>query len=457
MMLQYVVAAAAAMGVFYVLLRPQWAILLIVLMFPLEQILQAYVPALRDNQTLVNYAIGFVSLFALLSKVFKGEPVLGGYNNGGTYALVLLYILCWVGLFWSPSRESALGMLRFALPYYALMTVLAPLLMSTTQQWKSVLTGTMALGGIIAVLILMSPASSFYAGRLYVDVSQFAGQRGGRGNPLALAELGSTMALIAVLIKFEAGKVWMTVLRGGAFVAGMALAISSGSRGQVLAAVLVAVLFYPLARRIANPKQFLVSTLGLGVIGAGFFLMFQFFIGDENRARWDPVNMIESVAGRFQNVTDLLGTWLASPVHWLFGLGTNAYSSIRPENYVHNVVAEALGEFGIVGLGILGGFMWMTWRACRNLWLLHRDDEELRSAAALLGAMCAFSFLMSLKQGSFVSSPLGFLYWILACCIWRWSEIAIARGEYEFTGDSEFDSQHAGDDWEQDDYALAKA
>ncbi len=416
--LQLLVSAAVLLGFAYILWKPQWAILPIVLMFPLEQLLQVYIPLLRNYQSLINYAVGFLALFALLSRFFRREPVTTGYINRGTYALFGLYALCWIGLLWSPSRDAALEMLKFSFPYYGLMVVIAPLLVPRLDDFRPVLTGIMFVGGIIALLILINPEASYYAGRLTLDVSQYAGQRGGRGNPLALAEMGGTMALVAMLIRSDRSRVWLTVLRLAAFTLGMALAIGSGSRGQVLAALAIGVVFFPVARKVANPQQFLTTALGLGVIGIGVVAVFRYFVGEQNQARWDPTLLVDNLSERFARISELLTAWISNPLAWVFGLGTNAYSSIRTDsNYVHNMMAEALGEFGILGFCILIALLWATYRSCRGLWQDAREEPDRRATAAIVGALSFYAFLLAQKQGSFVGSPFAFLYWVIACRI----------------------------------------
>lgn len=428
---------AAVLGVLYVLWKPRWAVVLIIVLFPFEQLLATYIPQLLARRWLFNIMVGVVALLAVVLRFFRREPLASGFKNPVTYLVATLYALAAVGLLYTPSRGEAVAYMRFGLSYFGLYLVLMPLLVQDIYDFRRLLTGIMLAGTVIAALILLSPQTTYYAGRLFVELATDA-DAGGRANPLATAELGGLIALIAVLIRYERAGFLLNLLRAAALVLGLGLAIGSGSRGQVLAAVTAGVLFYPIARKVANPRQFFLGAVGFAVLALGIYLTFKLFIGEQNRERWAVYAMIQDAAGRFDRIWLLLGPYMSSPGHWLFGLGTNAFSSFDPARegtYVHNLAAEVLGEQGLVGAVVLGASMYFTYRYGYRLWACYRDDPLMRSTAAILAGICAYALILSLKQGSFIADPAPFYWWLVLAKIARHEQSMTAGWSAEPAGE----------------------
>jgi hypothetical protein len=214
------------------------------------------------------------------------------------------------------------------------------------------------------------------------------------------------LALVAALVRFRSAGWLLIGLRFLAFAVGLGLAIQSGSRGQVLAAAVTAILFYPLARPVRNPQQFLVVSLGLLVLMVAIFAAFKFFIGIENLSRWDSGLMAEDASGRWERASTLIGAWLSSPGSWLLGLGPSAFTTLLPtESYVHNLFAEILCEEGLVGATFLMIALYLLFRGGRQLWRQNAHDPVMRATAAVLLGICFYQLLIALKQGSFLLSP----------------------------------------------------
>jgi hypothetical protein len=412
--LQLLVGAGAAVGFFVLLSRPQWVVLLIIMMFPMEQLVQAYIPAFGANRAMFNYIVAALGAVGVVSRFAKREPITLGYFNIATICIAFIYVLWFVGVYWTPATLVAKEQVVASYPYIILMLVFLPLLLVDVFEFRRVLMGLMIGGTVLAVLIMLHPNSTFYSGRLSLDLGMNAGPAR-VSNPLALGELGGMIAIIAVLFQSQRGGTWYTVIRVTAFIAGMGLAIGSGSRGQVLGACVAAVMFFPVARRMANPKQFLVSLIVFAVVVAGLLLVFKLFIGQQNQQRWDPFAMVRDTTMRLNMVEELLGAYFAHPSQWLFGLGTNAYATISSDRhtiYVHNIAAEVLGEHGIVGFSLFLIVSILTVIYGRNLWKMYRDDPSMRAVVAVLLAICANGLFLALKQGS-MGYPAPFFWWLI--------------------------------------------
>lgn len=450
--LTIVVAFGVLISLLYVLARPHWAFVLVMILFPLKQLLQVYIPTIASKPGLVNIAIGVVALLAMLLRLFRGERIAVSMNNPVTVFIFGLYVLWFVGIFWSPSREFYLAALKIDAAYITLLLILLPLLVMDLVEFRRMLYGMMFVGATIAILVMANPRSTYQSGRLVLDLGM-VGSVKDAGNPLAVASLGAVTALIAVFIRPARNSFLMTAFRVGAFVAGFGVAIGSGSRGQVLAASIVGIIFFPVSRRLANPKQFFVVAASFLMLVGGLFVVFKLFIGEQNVQRWDPFQMLKDTTGRLEMAFLLFEHYVASPAHWMFGLGTGFYSSISREamdrDYVHNIAAEVLCEHGIVGAALftLAGIFLV--RYSLRLWAIHRDDPPNRAASALISAICVFSLLEALKQGS-MTHPAPFYWWLvfakLATAEFRKHDTILAE-EAEYASDEEWgDGSEFADD-----------
>ncbi|HRP63278.1 MAG TPA: hypothetical protein PK400_08310 [Phycisphaerales bacterium] len=435
---------ATLVGVAYVLWRPRWAVLVVLVMFPLMQLLQANSGVLNQNKYLMNLAIGFLAVFALISKVFKRETVFSGYNNPATIMVFALYGWATLSTLWSPAQGPALDFLIGAVPYIALFLIVTPLLLTDLVDMRRIWIGMMVLGTIIAISIALSPRAGFMGGRLMIDVGMYAGQEGGQLNALATAQFGGMLMVIAALVQFGKAAWLLNWIRAAAFISGLGLAILTGSRGQVIACVIAGIVCYPLARRVQNPKQFFAVAAGFGFIVVGVYFAFRTFIGHDNITRWDLNLMAQGFSSRFESVLTLMTEYLANPGMWLVGLGSNAFSTLSTDGYVHNMLAEVLAEQGIIGAVILAILLYHTVVAGRRVWSLYRDEPLMRSVVAVLCAVCFYEFILTLKQGSFLGFP-AFLYWCLilsklskheVAMAVEWQHEEVAEGE-----DEEWDDQ----------------
>ena len=413
-LLELGVALAVVLGTCYVLWRPHWMFVLLVAMFPLEQLLQGYVSVFAVHSTWFNYLMGFMAVVAVGLRLLRRDRTTADYWNPLTVLVLALYLLWTVGLLYTMAPVAALDNFEQGLPYLGLLLLLFPLLILDIFEFRRMLTGLMLLGSVVAVLIMANPRSSFYSGRLHIDLGMVSGIDR-YGSPLALGELGGLVALIAALIRAPSRNQLFTFLRIGAFICGFGLAIGSGSRGQVLAAGICGVLFYPVARQVKNPKQFFINVIGFAILVAGIYFTFRLFIGSQNRERWDVFRMFQDISGRFHMVQELLSAYLARPGSWVFGLGPSAFTAISSDqyvSYVHNIAAEVLCEHGLVGFGLLIAMVVLMFRYGTRLWKMYGDDPSMRSVVALLLAICAYALFLALKQGS-ISYPAPFFWWVV--------------------------------------------
>lgn len=404
---QFVVAVGALTGVVLAIMRPHWAVVLIIALWPMEQLLQNYIAVFRNYAALYNFCVAGLTAVSLAMRLARGHKVFSGYLNPITIMVFLLYSLWTAGLLYTPSQAYAINVFEQSLPYLILKLIIFPLLILDYEELKKIFPGLIIVGTATCVLILTDPNSQVLGGRLMLDT----GTTGRFGSPLAIAELGGLTALVAALYLPTRRGPLMMAMRVGAFLAGFAVSIGSGSRGQVFAAVACGILFYPLARRLNNPRQFFLNMAGLALLLMGIYFVFNQFIGYENQQRWSADLMSRDVEGRWLMVKLLLDEYLANPGSWLFGLGPGAFNGIHG-GYVHNVPAEILCEHGLVGICIYLVIGTLTLRCAYGLWKMFRDDPLSRSITAIVFAISLNEFILTCKQGS-VSDPTPFYWWII--------------------------------------------
>jgi hypothetical protein len=71
-----------------------------------------------------------------------------------------------------------------------LFLLLLPMLVQDVYDYRRMLTGLMLVSTIIGLLIMFNPHSSYYTGRLVLDLGMIGGGVTNVGNPLATASMG---------------------------------------------------------------------------------------------------------------------------------------------------------------------------------------------------------------------------------------------------------------------------
>jgi hypothetical protein len=424
-------AAAALTGVLLVLFRPHWAFLLVVAMYVLEQVLQSYFQFFVNHGSAFQFIVGGLVGFAIVMRSMRREPIASGYNNAGTWLMLGQFGLWLVGMLYSMAPDAAMENLKEAWPYLTLYIILLPFLIIDLEDFSRFLTGLMIVGSIIALLILFNPLSSYHYGRLVLDLGMRGANRDSYGNPLAVAELGGMLSLVAALVKPRFQTYLFSLLRVAAFVLGLGLAIGSGSRGQVLAMLVACVMFFPAARRVRDFKAFFFAAFLGAILSIGAYATFTLFIGEQNRVRWSIPLMIEDIGLRFDMAWQLIAAWLASPTSWFMGLGTNSWVAVGGEStvqgaYVHNIAAEILGEQGLLGATVFTLAILVTIRAGYRLWRIYAHDPSMRATATLAVALGAYSLFQALKQGT-ITSGQPFFWWLVLTKISRHEQVMHAE------------------------------
>lgn len=416
---QILLTILIVLGVF----RPIWALVMVITMYTLEQLLQSSGGFFLAIPALANITVAAVASIAALRVVATQERPFVGYFNRAWMVTLIIFTWSVISLLWTPSPESGGKLVSSGIPYFILFVVTAPILVLDVASLARLGRVLLILGGAIAAALVANPEFRSWSGR---QIFMLAGSV--MSNPLATGELGGTLIITAVLLRGEGLSPVMVVIRLIAFPLGLALALQSGSRGQLISAVIVCFLFYPIAKRITTVIGF-VGALGATVIAyTAFSILAPIILTGYGITRWDTESIEGSVASRFQNVIDLMVAQFKAPISWIVGLGYNAFTAISDgtgDGYSHNLSADILTELGIP---IFALYVWMLSSVCRDgYWLFRRyqDRPVERSSVALLLALASYQFLLVHKQGYLWGAGAYFMFVIVIARVRRREEALV--------------------------------
>ena len=379
------------------LLSPAWGLALVSVMFTLEQALQATSSIFLNQLSLANIcvaaAVGIGSLRAI-SK--QHRPFLGYFTFEWIVTIVIFTWSC-VSLIWTPSFKSGSELISAGIPYFILYVIVSPFLIDGIDSLNNFFRVFLILGSAVIILILVNPTFTVTSGRLGINLGATL-----RTNPLAMGELGGSILLVAALFRIGAKSIFINIIRVVGFFCGTAIALQSGSRGQILFAVLLAFIFYPVSVRVKNLFSFLATSLGLIVLLPITLWVAQVVLGDVGLRRWDADVIAGGTEVRIANIMDLLGGFVTNPAAWLVGLGFNAFTSISTagsEPYSHVMFIDIFAELGIPLFILFAISMYTTAR--NSIWLFRRfrDEPTQRATLAVLFSFFAYQILLMNKQG----------------------------------------------------------
>ena len=398
--MNFVAIIAFLVANYIALQRPSFALALVISMFTVKQLVQAGNPwlmqptgSLAINAMVLLTAVASIAL--RFSRVGR-DPV--SAVNIPWLATIALFMWSIVTCLWSPA-DDAISAVTTGAPYFVLGVVVAPFLIRNWAEASEFQIAMLWIGIPTALLILVSPDFSMKYGRLGIDVGT------SRSNPLALGEFGGIMVLAAATIRYP-GR-WLLLARLAALLLGTALAIRSGSRGQLLSAVVIAMVFYPLAAPVRNPRALVGTVIGIAIIAFAASQLLGLLLDDPLEAkRFTFEEMVygkSSASGRVNNVVILYKAWLSNPTAPIVGLGLGAFSSFTEsigDPYSHVLFADGVFELGLPGALFLFTFVWTSTTAAIGMIRASEPYPARRNAAAMFVAWYAYEMLLVNKQGS---------------------------------------------------------
>lgn len=423
----------------------KWALVLVALMFGIEQSLQTSSPTFLDKTWLANVCVG-VSVALSVVRVLATKPgSMRGYFTTMWVGVMVLYAWWLVSLVWTPSTEGALDILSKNYPYFGLLIVLAPLLLNDIEDVAAFGRALLYSGILVVLTLVLNPEFGMWSGRMGLVV-------GGKliTSPLAIGELGGTLIILAALIRTGPAPALLATARVAAFILGAILALQSGSRGQLVFAVAMAVAFYPISKKVKSIPAFFGSAIIVGAAGAGVFMLAGQILHGFALERWGSGQLDEGFQHRLSNASELVAAFITNPIAWFMGLGANAFRSLNAvaakDEYPHNVPVEVLCELGIPMFAVFVGLIVLALRDGMTLFRRFASSPGERVGLAVLFALTAYQFCLANKQSNLWGNGMLFFFLLLVARLQVRS--APQAGELEHEGEY---TEH--DDWVHQDGA----
>ena len=434
------------------LFRPHWALVLVFSFIAYEQLLTSFLSVFVYNSWLLNViTVGCVGT-CLLTSIIRGEQPFRGSMNVNALLTFALYAFATASIVWSHMPEAGKYFLQSGMPNIVLMLVLVPFVVTDEDSIKKMCTPLLVMGCALIVMILISPRTTVFGTRLVIDMSYTKGS-GEHGNPLATAEVGGIMLLVAALMEPRKKNIIISILRVGGISLGLLIAFLVGTRGQLMFSIFFAVLFYPIAHEIRNMKQFLIRSISIFSVMGILMIIAKFVLSSSEAGdRFSSESLAGGVSGRMYFITELFGAYASHPMNYLQGLGSGSFNRyvVRDGDgflYPHNLIVEILTHHGVIGFTLMVVIFVLT---AKHAILLIRGGLAGtidRSVVAIVLGLSAYSFLISMKQGSFLLYPLPFyMFLIVSKLLYRMHEDAYEYDEYENYGEEEYG------DYDQEEY-----
>ncbi len=421
---------------FGTMIRPAVALGAIALMFVVEQYGQSGDNFYIQRSWLLNILFALIVVQGLVVKFFRSELRLSAFPRAG-YVLICLFLFALLTAVWSFSPGHTKNVLWIQAPYLVLSILFAPLLVNSREDVSVALKTVAVVGFAFIVLILTTRQWGIrgleLAGSFYSRSASTSSTKSIEASSLELAGAAAKIAIIAVLMplfqRFSLG----VLLRWGIVIVCGLLIYKSQSRGQLLALVLILMVFVTWVKGLRSSDGFMmIGLLILGVIALGVIGLSD--LGN----RWTAESISEGVVdARLHRFQVILSTWFeAGPVYWLIGIGNSA--SWSPDIlgiYPHNVLIEVLCEEGLIGFTLLAVFLYMVIRQgvvlTRSLGRNPQFAGQARVIPTVL-ALFAFDLMMANKQGSLATSYSLYFYALILmrlAMVTYWAPAAYFAGQ----------------------------
>lgn len=388
------------------IVRPHVCFALVIAFPVLEQAIQSYFAFFDNNRSAFNFMVVGIALLAVMVRFFRDPLASRNVIHPILTLILLVQFMGYASLLWTPDLGNGLDLTYGQYPYTLLYVVIAPLLLTSIDDFRRVSVPMLVIGTVSLLLIVLGPAVQFYGARMVVNL-------GGKRmlNTLIVGQVGGTVMVFAALSNFRGFGKWALPIQLGAGVFGLGMGILSGTRGQVMVSALLSFLFFPLSRKAKGASGFFGLTAGIAIILGLIYMAVSFFLVEKTLDRWSMDSLSGGFAGRWNIIQEALGPWLVSPFSWVFGRGAGSFLTTNSVHvYPHNYPVEVLTELGLIGAFLYVLMLVYVVRACFGLHRIVQSDLQMRSAAAVLMALVTMVMVLSLKQGT-IHGPGLFYVW----------------------------------------------
>ena len=394
--------------------HPHRVLALVLFMFAFEQLLTAHSPLFTQYGYLVNVVVGLMIGFAFFNLVItkKQNPVFPV-----TYWLTLgLFVYAFSNLFWltgyAGTWHGKIWLDHF--PNIAAILLCASLLIRSNESLRDVLLLSLAFGTIVCLGLQFTTSWDMRG------VEQASNTEDARSAILTLAQAGGYVAVIAAFIHIPQIRGW-AILRWIVVGLGLYLAFRTESRGQVVGAIAVIILYAPISWGVITGKSIAYGSTAILAIA----LCLYFITPWVNLERFQGTYVDRGLDARVGMVKGVVKEYMDStPVDKVLGLGSSASYPISGF-YIHNIPIEVLCEQGFIGFILLFLILGIpSWKVMRLLLKASVPEKRVvapvreiyaldRNSLVIILALFTYEFLLMNKQGSLFSAMNLFLFAIL--------------------------------------------
>ncbi|MCA9148904.1 MAG: hypothetical protein KDA92_06390 [Planctomycetales bacterium] len=394
-----------------ILWNPANILALAITVYSFEQYAQANSTFFGAHASLINICFGVLTLWALICVTLRGGNPLQPMTHA-MWAYLALFIFAAISTLWAVDRTTAMFVFKFHLPYIATFSVLLPLVIQRPQDVEKGFISTLAFGTFVCALLLLTTRVHAWGRTIEAvggGVIDRLGEQRNRLSPLAVAEMCGQLLIIAVLMNFSGvNRIWQ-ILRWVVSFLAFALIYRSGSRGQLIAAMLTIIMLITFSRGAKKATGWVAAAVTTFLVVG--FAVFSFSGFADHTERWAMSDMQGDFANtRIDYVSRLLTYWMeSSPFNWLFGLGNSSSFDERIiGRYCHVLVAEVMGELGFFGMALFLTLVVFVARDCLRAYQLTKDKQVERGVTVTLIGLCIYQGILTFKQGSLLNNYVTF-------------------------------------------------
>ena len=390
--------------------RPASALVVVYCLFVFEQWAQAQHVFFVKYSWLTNVLAGSIVLLAVGIHFFRGSQYKSSWSFG---ALVIWLLFCYalLSVFWSENTDAGFSIWASKMPYLLLALIFVPWILRGTRDLLPVYQDFLIVGLILTALIYLT---TDWTGRV-VELGE--GPEIAKGNPLEVATVAGLTMLVAIMHgKHGVFSIWGGI-RVVAVLLGLIVAVRTGSRGQMIAAVVVVVPMLLLKNKMTSPRNIAATLLvGLTVLIILNVAINHYWSG----ARFSQDLAIHDMSLRFSMSGDMLAAWFGdhNPFTVFIGLGSTSAEELIGR-YPHNVPIEILTEEGVIGFSLyLTMLIWLLVMTMKRLAQKGIAADE-RDSIYIASSIFLYFWVLTFKQGSMLSSHAFFMSgMVLAGLVW---------------------------------------
>lgn len=380
--------------------RPAYAFALTLVMYPFEQLLQSQFTFFVTHRSFMNFFAAGVAGVAVVLAMIQGRKTM--IIDRVAVLVGSLYVLVFASVLWSINPSLSWFTLRYWVPYLIAGLLIVPLTINNARDVRAAVKGSLVAGVPLAVALAVAPMRG--RGLVLSNAESFE-----MGNPLAVGTFGAELAVLAIGSMLAEKKLphvrafLLFVAALGAFVT-----LRSGSRGQLIAAMVgIAIVSFGVMSG-ARRKNFLLSFIPACILLGGLIFLKDAFVSSSNadwiEKRWSFETIQATFErSRLQMATDLLYQFFdaasRNALVLIGGLGAAASYQLFG-HYCHVVPVEALCEYGIIGAVLYGMIAWAVVQSIRIMYRSKRLGSNDKAAVALIAGLFAMHFALTFKQGS---------------------------------------------------------